>query len=515
MCQMRDREKPKFEYEIRILNKFRKPLRAALEEHHIPKREHDYYWLIVSLVQDGMVASYKEEFLVTGKKPSMSTWHTRLYSTFLHARMGNKYLEVFRNLDKWGIIVRGQGYTVGTPGKRGLSKPVWFGFDFARMLRDYCYAKDIQHSHGLDLVRNGGCMSRKAITSKVLLKRLEKCAADRKRDQMKNPVVKDAHDNLVHFHIDEERANKALQELDISESRKHKEMKKVKRFNSSLESDTSLYVVQDEYGRVHTNITQMKKEIRERALTCDGGPVTEVDIKSSQGAFLCYILGSYIHGNEAAVGRNGKSFIALPLNFVDQFDHDRLEQEYGDFLGKLKQHGLYEFFASEMSEDFDLDMRVDRDMAKKAFLATLFAGVHLPDNCDETWHACRRVWEEHYPTLLALVDAMKLDNYRALAYEMQRMESSFVFDAVIPKIREQLGCPYCTVHDSLIVPSGYGEAVKKLMDHELDTFGIPTMTVEEGDMIERVVNDMPAKCEVAFHNDWGREADMELIMEAC
>jgi hypothetical protein len=34
-------------------------------------------------------------------------------------------------------------------------------------------------------------------------------------------------------------------------------------------------------------------------------------------------------------------------------------------------------------------------------------------------------------------------------------------------------------------------------------------------MIERVVNDMPAKCEVAFHNDWGREADMELIMEAC
>ena len=84
-------------------------------------------------------------------------------------------------------------------------------------------------------------------------------------------------------------------------------MHKVDRFNDAEKSDTSLFVVRDDYGRVHTNITQVKREVRESALTCDGGPVTEVDIKSSQGAFLCYIIEGCLKNIPAMRSHKGRA----------------------------------------------------------------------------------------------------------------------------------------------------------------------------------------------------------------
>ena len=500
---------------MRILNKFRKPFRAILDAYGIPRRDRDYYWLAISLISKSMIESYHEEFLVTGKAPRLSSWHGRLYSKILDRMMGHKYIDVFENLSKWGIAYRAASYCVGTPGRPGLSKGVWFGEQFGVMLKEYCYAKDVKRLHGMDLIHGGGCMSTRAVTSKVLLKRLEKCAEDRKAAQLMDPVVKDAHDNLQHFHIDREKAIKTLEKLDITPRRKARELEKVERFNNANESPTSLYVVRDAYGRVHTNITQVKKEIREHALTCDGGPITEVDIKSSQGAFLCYILGAYLNGSDTVIGRNAKSFISLKPGFMSFLDRNRLNTEYARFSGLLRQKELYEFFGTEMSSDFDLDMDVDRDTAKLAFLSTLFAGTKLSDKCDETWHACRRVWEEHFPTLLRLIDGMKEENYRALAYEMQRMESSFVFDVVIPAIRKEVGCPYCTVHDSIIVPSQYGSIVKSIVDRELERFGIPTTTVEERELLEPddEIRDhkIALDTEVSYWCKWGEAADREIM----
>ena len=500
---------------MRIFNKFRKPFRAILDAYGIPKRERDYYWLTISLITKTMIDSYREEALVSGKAPRLATWHGRLYSKILDRMMGHKYIDVFTNLSKWGVAYRGGSYCVGTASQPGLSKSVWFGEQFGAMLKEYCYAKDVKHLHGMDLIHGGGCMGTMTVTSKVLLKRLEKCAEDRKAAQLSDPVVKDAHDNLQHFHIDQEKAEKTLEKLDIAERRKKRELEKVERFNNANESPTSLYVVRDAYGRVHTNITQVKKEIREHALTCDGGPVAEVDIKSSQGAFLCYILGAYLNGDDALIGRNTKSFIALKPDFMSFLDRNRLNAEYAKFSELLRHKELYEFFGKEMSGDFDLDMDVDRDTAKLAFLSTLFAGTKLSDKCDETWHSCRRVWNEHFPTLLRLIDGMKEENYRALAYEMQRMESSFVFDVVIPAIKKEVGCPYCTVHDSIIVPVQCGSAVKSIVDRELERFGIPTTTVEKRELLEpdNELSDhqLAMDTEVAYWCKWGDQADQEIM----
>ena len=505
--------KPKFEYEIRVLDKFRKPIRAMLEEHGVPKKDWDYYWLIIHWVTKGLCESYYREYLATSRPPKCRGWFCRLYSKIMDNAMGHKYIEVFRNLNEWGVVMRGSAYCPGTSSTPGLSKAVWFGEKYGWWLKEYCYAKDVAHLYGKGDFHAGHLM-RVKITSKILLKRLQKCAEDRKRQQLMDPVVKDAHENLKHFRIDRRRAKAALVKAGVEGRKLDNEMKKVDRFNGSESSGTSLFVVRDDYGRVHTNITQIKSEIRKNALTCDGGPISEVDIKSSQAAFLCRIIDGCLKGDAAFNGRNDKSFIVLRDNTVDEIGVGELWREFSDFRQKLERRELYEFFASEMSQDCDLDMEIDRTQAKKAFLATLFAGPALDDNCDPRWHACRRVWAESYPHLLALLDRMKHENYRALAYELQRMESTFVFDVVIPRIKNELGCPYCTVHDEIIVPQEYGERAKCIVDSELDRFGIPTTTVEERAILvpdDALVDaEMASYSEVGYWCGWGDEVDLKI-----
>ena len=506
----------KFEYEIRVLDKFRKPIRALLKEHNVPERDHDYYWLIIHWVTKGLVESYHREYLATRKPPKCREWFCRLYSKIMDTAMGHKYIEVFENLKNWGVLMRGSSYCKATGTTPGMSKAVWFGEGYGWMLKEYCYARDVAHLYGRGDFHAGRMMAVK-LRSKILLKRLQKCAEDRKRIQLMDPVVRDAHENLKHFHIDRAKARRALVKAGVEGRKLDRELRKVDRFNDAEGSDTSLYVVRDDYGRVHTNITQVKREVRESALTCDGGPVAEVDIKSSQGAFLCYIIGACLRGDKAMLGRNGESFIAMDPAAPDWIGREQLSREFADFRGKLERRELYEFFASEMSQDFDLDEVVDRERAKKAFLATLFAGVHLDDGCDPAWHACRRVWEEHWPKLLILIDSMKVSNYRALAYEMQRMESSFVFDVVIPAIKDEIGCPYCTVHDEVIVPREFGDAAKVILDRELDRFGIPTTTVEERAILEpddaMVEAEMASFYEVGYYCGWGDDADRRIADE--
>ena len=123
---------------------------------------------------------------------------------------------------------------------------------------------------------------------------------------MRDPVVADVHENLKHFSIDRSKATKSLIESGVTGKRLDRELQKIDRFNSVERSETSLFVVRDDYGRVHTNVTQLKKEVRECALSCDGKPVSEVDIKSSQGVLFCFLVAQIV-----AALTTGQSFILL------------------------------------------------------------------------------------------------------------------------------------------------------------------------------------------------------------
>ena len=60
----------------------------------------------------------------------------------------------------------------------------------------------------------------------------------------------------------------------------------------SIESieDGSIFYVEDNYGRFHTNYTVLKRVIRDEHITIDGEDVEELDIKNSQPLFLSILM---------------------------------------------------------------------------------------------------------------------------------------------------------------------------------------------------------------------------------
>jgi len=493
----------RFTYKIRVPEFFLKDLREKLAEFPGRARNREKYLFVLHLVARQLRRVYHDTRMAGGKVDAR-TWCCHLQAVFLHAAIGNDYNSIIHDLVSWGFIRRSFSYLPSTAKTRGRSKAFWMGFPYVYRWKNYCFSRE---HHMQDVTGE----SRKAertrsfqIRSRTFLKRLEACAMDVKARQLMDPRVGGCHDALSHFSIDRKRAAKVLDGLvaakEMTPSRRKREMAKVDRFNSVGGSPTALFVKKDRFGRIHTNITQLKKEVRSQCLFCDGRPTAGVDIKSSQGAFLGAIF-------RALADTGGMLDLASPVTMNELRkqasirDMDRYLSECDRYDALLREGRLYEFFAEQMSMDLDLDREVGREEAKHAFFVMLFGPVFVDEYGDGTRAAVRRVWAEHFPSLLLAVEKMKAGNYAALAREMQRIESNFVFDRAIPRIVREVGCPYCTVHDSIIVAEEHASRVREIVEGELRSVGVPTMTAEEFCM----------SCKSEAEMDFYRDVEMEML----
>ena len=497
------RRTPRFTYKIRIPMVFIGPLNEKLKEFPGCARYREKYMFVLHLVSRQLKRVYHDTRMLGGKI-DVSTWHCHLQSVFLHAALGNDYNMVINDLVTWGFIRRSFSYLVGTDKVKGRSKAFWLCFPYENYWKEYCYSRERHMQDVTGNTRKFGRTKTYQITSRPFLKRLEACAMDVKSRQMLDSRVRGCHESLSHFKLDRKRAVKVLDKLveekSMSLSRKKRELEKVDRFNSVNDNPAALFVKKDRFGRIHTNITQLKKEVRSRCLYCDGKPTAGVDIKSSQGAFLGAIFRSLADTGGFLDLKSSPTMNELRKQAAIR-DMDEYLGECDRYDALLREGKLYEFFAEEMSMDFDLDRTVCRDEAKHAFFVMLFGPVFVDDNGDEEKAAVRRVWAEHFPALLLAIERMKAGNYAALAREMQRIESNFVFDRAIPRIVSEVGCPYCTVHDSIIVAAEYADRVREIVEDELQHVGVPTMTSEEFGMSWKSDDEM----------EFDREVELEML----
>jgi len=475
--------KPKFNYSMKVPEAMVAPLEARLQMHPGCSRRKELYLFVLHLVARQLRRKYRDERSV-GRKVDVRTWHCNLHSVYLHMAMGAHYVGVLEDLENWGFIRRSRSYLKGDGQTTGVSKAFWFQYEYAVKWREYCWSREdaVADPETHIKVRVGRTKTFR-VESRTFLKRLRKCAEDVKAKQMRDPMVGECHRQLEHFEIDRVQAREVLDGLvesgEIKDVQRKKELDKVERFMSYANDSCALFVKKDRFGRVHTNVTQLKKEVRTECLYCDGRPTVSVDIKSSQGAFLGKIL--YALSDTAAMLRTGThaALRELAMNMPKVAMDDYLA-ECGKYTGLLRGGRLYEHFASRISEDPLYDGKLDRKEAKHGFFLFLFGPVVAEERDPGSLRAAvRRVWEEDFPVLLEVVERLKRDDYAALARAMQCVESEFVFGRVIPRLMRDVGCHFCTVHDSVIVPTEYGERVKELMDDELEDAGVPTMTAEE------------------------------------
>jgi hypothetical protein len=87
-----------------------------------------------------------------------------------------------------------------------------------------------------------------------------------------------------------------------------------------------------------------------------------------------------------------------------------------------------------------------------------------------------KVFKELFPTIHNFIRLYKKEkgDYRILAYELQKAESSLIFNKIIKQIKKSVpNMKIVTVHDSIIVPRSQRDAAEAIFKTKLfEEFGI-------------------------------------------
>jgi hypothetical protein len=204
--------------------------------------------------------------------------------------------------------------------------------------------------------------------------------------------------------------------------------------------DKNIYFIFDDFGRLHTNYTVLKKEIRKNYLTIDNEQIIEIDIKNSQPFFLSKIIKFEMNISDPEVKL-----------FVDLVDNGLF---YDYFVDKFPV-----YFSAQTANE-------NRNIAKRLVYKVLFGynGVKSEQS---------KMFKEIYPKIFDYIIATKKSEkeYKYFSYKLMRMESDFIFGKVVPDIYKKVkGIKLFTVHDSITYPSKYKEKVEEIFYYHLKNY---------------------------------------------
>jgi hypothetical protein len=267
-------------------------------------------------------------------------------------------------------------------------------------------------------------------TDKVILKKIKKVYLEsQNKETNSNNILSDVKIRLVedlhHVEIDYPKSifflDSSKQEVDIYQKN---------RYSVEAIKDKNIFYHFDNYGRLHTNFTILKSFIRKNCLLIDGEETCEIDIKNSQPLFLSKII-----------SREGKEIIKK----------DELE-----LYNYLTKNGI---FYQYLQEKFQIkDKKLLKEMIYKVFF-----GKNYPNKLDKSF-------QKIFPSIYQFIkDYKKIKgDYRYLSYELQKLESDFIFNNVVKKVyNTSEEFIVITCHDSIICKKKDVNMINSIFDDSL------------------------------------------------
>lgn len=238
-------------------------------------------------------------------------------------------------------------------------------------------------------------------------------------------------DDLYKIKIDVDGATNLL-----NERKKNRELdyNKYRRNLISIENigTNNIFFKFDEYGRMHTNFTVLKKEIRKNFITINGLPVYEIDIKNSQPLFLVVLMKEKLHISEL------------------------IKPDVSKYIDLVKNGLIYEYLVNN-------EVVKDRDSAKLLMYRVLFGkNGYKKRECI--------LFDKHFPTVFGFIKDYKENakDYKVLSHDLQLRESNFIYNKVINHLMNSYPeMPIFTVHDSIDVPIKDKDKVEVIFNYYL------------------------------------------------
>lgn len=210
------------------------------------------------------------------------------------------------------------------------------------------------------------------------------------------------------------------------------------------------YCTRDDYGRLHYNLTALPSELRQFLMfACAGGVnLYSVDIRNSQPLFLGLFLLSFCPSLSF-------SFLSSTSPLCLEFSSSILPEVLNS-KGLRAEIDVYqkwvELSSAKLAPSLDLYERIagdtgtTREETKQNFFHSVYGPVSVKNNVT-AW------FRDTLPIIFNVLLRFKNANgYRELARMMQRLESSFMFNVLVPMIRANKQTILQTIHDSVICP---------------------------------------------------------------
>lgn len=187
----------------------------------------------------------------------------------------------------------------------------------------------------------------------------------------------------------------------------------------------------DSYGRMHTNYTILKSFIRKNCLLIDGEETCELDIANSQPLFLTKLIADsktkWVDPDEFEL------FKKLTIS-------GKYYQYMMDMLGETNKKKI-----KEMTYKVLFGRNIGHSKIDKAF-KSIFPTIH---------NFIKLYKKEH-------------DDYKVLAYDLQKAESDLIFNKIIKRIiNTHPHIKMITIHDSIVIPKKDRDIASIIFQDEL------------------------------------------------
>jgi hypothetical protein len=211
----------------------------------------------------------------------------------------------------------------------------------------------------------------------------------------------------------------------------------------------------DSYGRVHTNLTNLKSSLRKH-LKVNNKELKEIDISCSQPFLFGLVIMNKLYNNKYI---EFNSYINILNIHSLRCDISKDRKKYFELI----QTGeFYEY----LSEKFNISLK-DR----KTFKVKLFSEVFF---CKNSWKSkYLELFKLEFPNVYEIIREIKETDHTRLAKLLQKVESNFIINKIVRKMMILRPDDFiATIHDSLLVHPENVEFVKDLIIAEFTPWGL-------------------------------------------
>lgn len=221
--------------------------------------------------------------------------------------------------------------------------------------------------------------------------------------------------------------------------------------------DGDWFLYPDKYGRVHSNVTNLKSSLRRR-LKVNNAKLVEIDISNSQPLMLSLLLLS------SSIQTPTPTTLPLTSAFLQMY-RNTLPVDVQGYIDFCEGGGLYEALAAYLNLP---DTRRARNKVKRGVIKRVLY-------CRNRRQVNRYsdAFGELFPTVLDTIKAYKRDDYRHLPRLLQSIEADLVIHRVCTRLMtDHPAVPVLTVHDSLLTTEDSEALVTSVLLDEAGKLGI-------------------------------------------